>query len=93
MIVVTVELHSAIDGRRRVLGRTIIANDGVSTDPARGNYQCMVGRKGQNLQQVHQKPARRGTVTNYPRSAYNVWRLVMRALNSAFPEETKTSKD
>lgn len=33
------------------------------------------------------KVLRKGEVHAYPRLAYNIWRLVMRALRSAFPEE------
>lgn len=33
------------------------------------------------------KAARTGHVGDYPRLSYNVWRLIIRALRSAFPEE------
>lgn len=89
MIVVTVELHSAITGQRSLLGQTIIYNTGSSTDPRRGDYVAAVGRKTDagNLQAVYDRPIRKGSVKNYPRLSYNVWRLVLRALASAFPEE------
>jgi hypothetical protein len=35
----------------------------------------------------HPKAARTGTVKEYPRLAYNVWRLITRACLAAFPEE------
>ena len=33
------------------------------------------------------KVQREGEVRDYPRQSYSVWRLVQRALRSAFPEE------
>jgi hypothetical protein len=33
--------------------------------------------------------ARVGLVSDYPRLAYNVWRLVIRSLRSCFPEEDR----
>lgn len=38
------------------------------------------------------KAARTGEVKDYPRLAYNVWRLVARALLASFPEEDKAPK-
>lgn len=35
----------------------------------------------------HPKATRAGTVQGYPRLAYNVWRLIARAVLAAFPEE------
>lgn len=89
MIVVTVELHSAVTGRKTLLGRAIVANDGTHLDGDRGNYNVAVGRKpdADDLGKVWRQPARKGRVEDYPRLTYNVWRLVIRALRSAFPEE------
>lgn len=89
MIVVTVELISAIDGRREVLGTMIIANDGKQEDPRLGDYDVKVGNKRDvgNLRAVYHQPQRTGRLERYPRLAYNIWRLVSRALRSAFPEE------
>ena len=85
MIVVKVELHGYHSKKITLLGQMIIGNEG-GTDK-RGDYSVKVGRKGSTLRQVYDKPLRLGTVTNYPRLSYNVWRLVMRALKEAFPEE------
>lgn len=93
MIVVTIELHSAIDGRREKLGEMLIANDGTSGDTQRGNYDVRVMRKGvwsnglPGWDRVARSVARFGKVTGYPRLSYNVWRLIARAVLSAFPEE------
>lgn len=85
MIVVKVELHSAITGAVTELGHTVIFNDGTGTR-ARGNYVVEVARKGARTWRPD-RPVRRGHVVDYPREAYSVWRLVIRALRSAFPEE------
>lgn len=86
MIVVKVELHSAITGEVTELGRTIIANTGGTHD--RGDYTAKVGRKGcTDNRTLWEKPLREGKVTDYPRLSYNVWRLVIRGLKAAFPEE------
>jgi hypothetical protein len=45
VIVITVELWSAITGRRTVLGQAVVANDGTSDNPKRGNYHASFGRK------------------------------------------------
>lgn len=81
MIIVTIELLSALDGRKEELGRMHICNRGDSKSYKRGNYNVEVFRKG--TRQV----LRTGAVEDYPRLSYNVWRLICRALKSAFPEE------
>ena len=81
MIIVTIELQSAITNERSKLGEMHICNDGTGT-AERGNYFAHVMRKGS-----WNKPQRHGRVYDYPRNSYSVWRLVMRALKDAFPEE------
>lgn len=86
MIVVKIELHSANTGEVTELGRAIIANVGGTRSS--GNYDVRVARKGTtDLKSVWGSPARTGSVTQYPRLTYNVWRLVSRAIRAAFPEE------
>lgn len=87
MIVVKIELHSAVTNRITTLGTMIIHNVGGTAK--RGNYEVCVGNKRDalDLRKVFNQPQRRGKVDDYPRAAYNVWRLVSRALRSAFPEE------
>lgn len=89
MIVVKIELWSAVTGKVKEIGRMYIANDGSSDNPKRGDYKVKVCRKGSfdypgwdDL-----KTTREGRVENYPRLSYNVWRLVTRALKACFPEE------
>jgi hypothetical protein len=88
MLVVKVELHSARTGKVTLLGKMVIALSGVPEDPRRGHYDVWVSRKANVNKPFNQhKPLRTGEVLNYPRHSYNVWRLVSRALRSAFPEE------
>ncbi|WP_299085139.1 hypothetical protein [uncultured Paraglaciecola sp.] len=94
MIVVEVKLHSAVTNTVTTLGRAIIANDGTGGG-ARRNYDAMIAKKVDaqkepttaNLGKIWAKPLRRGRVEDYPAPSYNMWRLVIRALKSAFPEE------
>lgn len=90
MIVVEIKLYGAVTRRVTTLGRMIIANDGQSKDPKKGSYNVWVLRKGSEIRSLEAQMAeatRRGRVENYPRAAYNVWRLIMRALKASFPEE------
>lgn len=78
MIVVRVELWSAIDGERTELARMLIANEGGTAH--RGDYDVKVlrGRSAGQLDRgTVQKVAK---VRDYPRLAVHVWNLVARAL-------------
>lgn len=90
MIVVKLELHSAVTGQVSEIGRMYIANTGGSAE--RGDYDVAVCRRGTTAVPEPVRPsgpdaARVGRVEGYPRLSYNVWRLIARALKSAFPEE------
>lgn len=89
MLVLKLELHSARTGEITEIGRTIIANVGGTNE--KGDYTCRVSRKRKQFSNLDtwKEPLRTGDVKNYPRLSYNVWRLVIRALLSAFPEEKK----
>lgn len=93
MIVVRIELWPfGAESRSRELGRMYIANTGGGTVD-RGDYQVAVCRKGsvavpRPILPDGPQPTRAGEVRDYPRLAYNVWRLIARALKSAFPEES-----
>lgn len=96
MIVVKIELHSAVNGSVSEIGRMVIANDGDSDTVVRGNYDVAVCRRGSTavpapIDPDGPKATRTGRVEDYPRIAYNVWRLIARAVLAAFPEE-RTSK-
>lgn len=95
MIVVKVELHSARTKKVKILAAAIIHNiSKKGVDPKKGDYEVLVAKKTDvnNLKKSYSKPLRRGQVLNYPRLSYNVWRLIIRALLSAFPEENKSIK-
>jgi hypothetical protein len=91
MITVKIEMWPHGDeNRKHEIGRMYIAN--VGGDMERGAYDVAVCRRGtsavpQPVDPCGPKPTRSGHVENYPRLAYNVWRLIARALLSAFPEE------
>lgn len=92
MITVKIELWPFGDeSRAKEIGRMYIANDGAG-NIERGDYKVAVCRRNTTdvPKPIHPEgvnPTRSGAVKNYPRLAYNVWRLITRALLSAFPEE------
>lgn len=81
MIVVRVELHSAISGQVSELARMNIANTGTGS-ATKGDYRCetLRGRSRADLDKGVQQRA--GNVLNYPRLSIHVWHLVARALNN-----------
>ena len=85
MLVVKIELHSARTGKVTEIGRTYIHNVRVSNKGFTSDYKVRVCRKGKF--RFEEEPTRTGEVLDFPRRSYNVWRLVLRALRSAFPEE------
>ena len=92
MIVVKLELWPRGDeSKKSEIGRTYINNIGGSNNI--GNYKVRVMKKRQENvppKEVFRNQKgilRTSTVYNYPRLSYNVWRLIIRALKSSFPEE------
>jgi len=91
MIVVKIEMWPKGDEARKYeLGRTYVYNSGGNAK--RGDYEVRVCRKGNydvdSRDLVDGKGfTRTGTVSNWPRLSYNVWRLILRCLQAAFPEE------
>jgi hypothetical protein len=82
MIIVRVELLSAITGKTTELARMEICNEGDSPDPKRGNYSVRTLR-GRSTDALNERTTQRtGKVANYPRLAVHVWNLVARALKS-----------
>lgn len=79
MIVVRVELHSAVTRQVTELARMVIANKGSGT-AAHGDYLAIVyrGRSKEALDRAVQQ--KRTEVDHYPRQALHVWNLVARAL-------------
>lgn len=82
MLVVTIELHSAVTGKITQLGKAIISNVGGTV--ASGDYAARFGRKHQQmLPDIHANPCRSSEVKSFPRRRLNAWHLLARALNAA----------
>mgnify|MGYP001046820414 CR=1 FL=1 len=79
MIIVRVELHSAITGRVTELARMMIANTGGGS-ASRGDYTVETYRGRDSVSLAKRNIQRSGKVHNYPRQAIHVWHLVARAL-------------
>lgn len=72
------------------IGRMYIANAGGNV--ARGDYEVAVCRRGTTaipapIDPDGPKATRTNRVEGYPRLAYNMWRLIARAVLGSFPEE------
>jgi len=80
MLVVRVELHSAITGKVTELARMDIANVGGTAQ--RGDYYVSVMRGRSREALAMRKAHRNGQVKDYPRLRLHVWNLVFRALES-----------
>lgn len=80
MIIVRVELHSAINGQVTEIARAIIVNKGGTADGKLGSYDVGTfrGRSKQALDGLQIQ--RRGKVENHPRLSQHVWHLVAKAL-------------
>jgi hypothetical protein len=81
MIVVRVELHSAINGRVSEIGRIVIANDGTGSASV-GNYRGLAYRGRSRSQLDRRVVTRTGIVRDYPRLRLHVWNLVAKMLAS-----------
>ena len=91
MLRVTIELVSANTGQTTKIGEMHIANRGTGT-ALLGNYAARVLRKNswpkdRGALWNQGKETRTGIVSGYQRQAHAVWRLVLRALRSCYPEE------
>ena len=94
MIVIRVELHSAITGKVKEIGRVVIDNIGGTR--TRGNYRCRAYRAGSRLTAGLEKNViRRGAVADHARLAEPVWNLVAKALEAmgyGAKEQSKSSE-
>ena len=79
MIVVRVELWSAVTGEKTELARMHIANDGSGT-ATHGSYDGTTFRGRDAAALDRQVESRTGTVKNFPRKSTHVWFLVGRML-------------
>lgn len=80
MIIIRVELHSAISHRVTELARMKICN--VGGTGTRGDYEAEVFRGRDKASLDKERVQRKGEVKNYPREAIHVFNLVARALNT-----------
>lgn len=82
MIVVRVELHSAVTGRVSELARLLIDNDGIasSDNPRVGDYRArsLRGRDKDALSKG--TVSKTGYIKGWRRLDFHVWNLVRRAL-------------
>lgn len=88
MIVVKIEMWpGGSEPKSFEIGRMYIYN--VTHCAPRSDYEGFVCRRGVfgPFIKAMDKATRRLKVESYPRSSYNVWRLIARAILSAFPEE------
>ena len=86
MIVVRVELWSAISGQKTELARMVI--DNIGGDMNLGDYRCrsLRGRSAEALDKAMRKidaggVSREGNVWGHPRLREHVWNLVAKALS------------
>lgn len=89
MIVVRVELWSAVTGQKRELARMVVDNIGTNDTGSICDYRVRTirGRDEQTLQdgmvrtlKGTAKPTREGKVTGHARLSLHVWHLVAKAL-------------
>lgn len=90
MIVVRVELHSAITGRVTTLGTAHLAND-VTGTPDLGNYEVAFYKRGVTNPRVRQTAGlwRAGKVTGFPRKRLLAWDLLYRALGEVVGDRNR----
>ncbi len=72
MLVVKIELHSAVTGKVTILATGKIVNTGTGT-PTRGNYSVL-------LRDAAGRQWKRGAVEDFPRKRLLAWDLLYRAL-------------
>lgn len=81
MLVIRVELWSAITGDKTELARMHIGNTGTGT-ATRGNYIGTTFR-GRSKQQLDKNtPSKTGNITDWPRQQNHIWRLVKTMLET-----------
>lgn len=88
MLVVKVELHSAVTGEVTEIARSVIYNDGAGTRTS-GDYKALTitGRDKETFDKRMYAAVRKGEhvtrsteIKNYPRLRLHVWNLVAKAL-------------
>ncbi len=74
MLIVKIELHSAITGKVKTIATGKIANTGAGT-PTQGDYRI-------ELRDALGRPWKTGSIKNFPRKRLLAWDLLARALYS-----------
>lgn len=72
MLVVKIELHSAVTGEIKTIATGKIVNTGAGT-PTQGSYRV-------ELRDALGRPWKTGTVEGFPRKRFLAWDLLTRAL-------------
>lgn len=83
MIVVRVELWSAVTGEKKTIGLMRISNDGRRTGPL-FDYDGEIAHK---TRLDWSRVSRRGRVEGWAADAKVVWRLVLAMLKKCYPED------
>ena len=82
MIVVKVELWSAVTGRVQELARMEICNEGTHPNHRRGNYTART-LHGRDAEAFGRRTTQKETkIENWPRLALHVWNLVAVSLKN-----------
>lgn len=79
MIVIRVELWSAIDGNRTEIARMHVCNIGGTETIGNYRAETFIGRNSADLDRM--RVNRRCKVPGHPRLAQHVWHLVAKALS------------
>ena len=80
VIVVRVELWSAVTGKQTELARMHICNDGTNANVRLGNYTGETFR-GRSTEQLNRRTvSKAGHLVNFPRHQLHIWNLVARML-------------
>lgn len=84
MLIVKIELHSAVTGEVTTVASGKIVNTGTGT-PTRGNYRV-------ELLDAAGRPWKSGTVEDFPRKRLLAWDLLYRALGKCVGSRNVTPK-
>jgi hypothetical protein len=78
MLVIKVELHSAVTREVKTIATAHIVNEGTGTE-LRGNYRMwLMGKNCRAMTDVR--------ITNWPRKSKHVWQLISRMLKEIYPK-------
>lgn len=82
VLIVRVELLSAVTGDKKEIACMIIANDGTSQLASRGDYDGWILKTGPEgyVPEVKFPTLRKGRVENHKRLTLSVWNLVLKML-------------